>query len=75
SRLAFNDIRDTSLLAGAVVDRKDGTTAIFVEASRRIASRFTLGLELRSFVNADPRDQLYLLRRVDFLEVSFRYHF
>ena len=75
SRLAFNDTRDTSLLGGAVIDRKDGSTALFVEAGRRIASRMTIALELRSFVNADPRDQLYLLRKDDFLQVSLAYHF
>jgi hypothetical protein len=75
SRLAFNDIRDTSLLGGAVIDRKDGTTALFVEASRRIGNRFTLDIELRSFVNAAPQDQLYLLRRDDFLQLSVAYHF
>ena len=75
SRLAFNDNQDTSILGGAVVDRKDGTTAIFIEASRRIGSRLTLDFEIRSFVNADPRDLLYQLRRDDFLEVSFKFHF
>ena len=41
------------LLAGVVVDRNEGGTALFLEASRRLGERFKLDLEARGFVNAD----------------------
>ena len=38
ARLALNDVQDTQALVGAIVDREDGSTALSVEAERRLGA-------------------------------------
>jgi hypothetical protein len=38
ARIALNDVQDSAVLAGGVVDRTSGTTAFLIEASRRVGS-------------------------------------
>ncbi len=54
TRLALNDSRDTSILAGAVTDWEDGTTSGLVEAERRLGQNWKGELEARFFVATDP---------------------
>lgn len=70
ARLAFNDVQDTSLLAGATVDTDDGSTSVFVEAERRIGQNWKAELESRLFVNADIQNPLSFFERDDV--VTFR---
>jgi len=51
ARMALNDVDDTSLLVGAIVDVEDGSIAGRVEAQRRITSFLSLELESRFFTN------------------------
>lgn len=74
-RLAFNDFQDTRVLAGALVDQRDQTTYLTLEAERRLASRWSVDLEGRFFVNVSPRDiALYGVRRDDYLLLRISYH-
>jgi len=50
SRLALNDVQDTTVLSGAVVDVEDGSTALFVEAERRLGASWKLEVESRLFL-------------------------
>ncbi|MFN3197714.1 MAG: hypothetical protein ACE366_04765, partial [Bradymonadia bacterium] len=57
-RLALNDIQDTSLLAGAIVDRETGATLVTVEAERRLGDHFKLELESRLVLNTEAGQPL-----------------
>ena len=70
TRLALNDIADSAFLAGAVIDAEDGSTAMFVEASRRIGENWLAELETRLFLNTDPANLNAVFAKDDF--VNFR---
>ena len=57
-RYALNDIADTSILGGAVIDVEDGSTAVFVEAERRLGADYFIELEGRFTTNVDPLNAL-----------------
>ena len=59
TRLAFNDVQNTQLLAGAAIDQKTGASFVNVEASRRFGQSWTLDVELRAFAGI-PREDLFL---------------
>ncbi len=69
ARLAFNDIDDTSVLLGGLIDEEDGSTAIFLEAERRLTPKITLEIEGRFFVSADPSIELAAVARDDVVAV------
>lgn len=56
TRLALNDVQDTSVLAGAIVDAENGSTGALVEAERRLGQNWVIELESRIFFNVDPED-------------------
>ena len=70
ARWALNDISDTSLLGGPVIDLATGETLIFAEAERRLGSDWRVSLEARLFANADPGSIAYAIRRDGFLSLS-----
>ena len=54
ARLTLNDVQDTALLAGAIVDVEDGSTFVSAEAERRIGDDWKVELEARFLINFDP---------------------
>jgi len=56
-------VAGTAVLSGVVVDRRSGGGLYLVEAGRRVASGWTLDLELRGVWGAEPGDPLFGLRR------------
>ncbi len=58
SRYALNDIQDTQVLAGGIVDIDNGSTAALVEASRRFGENWIAEIEARIFLNVDSADLL-----------------
>ncbi len=58
TRLALNDTQDTQLLAGAIVDRQHGSSAVLVELERRMAESWLVEFESRMFLNTNPADAL-----------------
>lgn len=70
ARLAFNDIADTSMLAGAIHDLDHGATTWRLEAERRFGDTWTGKLELNLFTNPQVEDPLYSLRDDDFLRIQ-----
>lgn len=70
TRLAWNDIQDTAILAGVIVDAENGAIAGLVEAERRLGTDWFAALESRFFANTgnDPfagvfaRDSVITLR-------------
>ena len=68
-RLAFNDVGDTSILAGVIIDDQSGSMLATVEASRRLGDRWTIEIESLSFFDVPPTDLLYGVRRDDYIQV------
>ena len=75
TRLALNDVQDTQLLVGAVVDVEDGTVAARIEGERRLTNRLKLELESRLFVNVDPGNALAFLRNDSFVTLRVGFFF
>lgn len=57
-RLTLNDLDDSNILAGAIVDPDDGETVALIEAQRRLGERWTLELELRMLMNIREQGRL-----------------
>lgn len=74
-RIALNDVQSTSLLAGAVVDRRSGETSLFLEAIRRLGSRMTAEIEIRSFHNTETVSPLYFFRNDAYAQLQISYFF
>ncbi|MDE0205125.1 MAG: hypothetical protein OXP66_03765, partial [Candidatus Tectomicrobia bacterium] len=69
ARLAFNDVGDTSLLAGVIADDQTGAMLVSVEASRRIGDRWTVEVQSLSFFDVPPTGLFYTVRRDDYIQV------
>jgi len=68
-RWAANDVHDTSLLAGSVVDYQTGEMLAIVEAERRTGGTWQVGLEARIFANTVPGRPASTLRRDGFVKI------
>ncbi len=68
-RWAFNDIADTQILGGPVIDYETGEFLAFLEAERRVGERWSVELEARMIFNVDDAGLLYGLRRDDFVTI------
>jgi hypothetical protein len=66
ARLGFNDVQDSALLLGAVIDNNDQSVAAFLEAERRIGNSLTLEFEGRLFLNVDPANELAFVQNDSF---------
>ncbi len=75
SRLALNDLQDTQVLAGAIVDVDDQSVAAFIEAERRIGSHYKVELEARWFLDTEAQNPLDSLDRDSFLSLGISRHF
>jgi hypothetical protein len=67
ARLALNDEHDTTVLAGATIDRTTQATLFFVEAERRLGESWKIELEGRLFVDVPGDDPLAGIRDDDFV--------
>ena len=74
-RVARSDAQSTELLAGVIVDRKSGARAWSLEASRRLRGHAKVGVEARFFSGSSPGEPLAELRRDDYVQIAFSYHF
>jgi hypothetical protein len=75
TRLALNDIQDTSLLAGIAYDTITGETFFNVEAERRIGDSISLELRARAFSGAGPQDPTYAVVRDDYVQIVLAKYF
>ncbi len=75
TRVAFNDVQSTDLLAGVIVDRENGSTFLNIEASRRFGESYKLALEIRSFLNTAPTDFLYGFRKDNYMRLEISRYF
>ena len=68
-RWALNDVHDTSILGGPVIDYETGEMLVLVEATRRIGDDWRFELEARLFANTDLESFTYALRKDSFVTV------
>ncbi|MFV2001937.1 MAG: hypothetical protein ACC619_03045 [Paracoccaceae bacterium] len=62
ARLALSDTGDTSITAGALIDRNTGSSAIFLQAGRRLGDNWKIELDGRGFVNIADSDPMAAIR-------------
>lgn len=56
SRIAFNDVQDTSILIGGIADLESSGKIFSVEGSRRFGSNWRIELEARIFSAIEPNE-------------------
>ena len=69
-RWALNDVSDTSVLGGPLIDLDTGEALILVEAERRVGSDWKLSFDARLFGNTDPESLIHTIRRDGFVSLS-----
>jgi hypothetical protein len=75
ARLALNDFQDATALLGTLVDAENRSTALFIEAERRLGDNWKLELESRWFLNAERTDPLAAIEDDDFIQLRVSYFF
>lgn len=75
ARITWNDVQDTSLLAGALVDRNTTERAISAEFARRIGDNYKLEIEARFIAGAPQTSISYFARNDDYIQLSFLRYF
>lgn len=74
-RLALNDIQDTSLLSGVVMDRDDQSSLFLIEAERRIGDNWKLQFEGRIFLNTSDNPALNQFKNDSYLNLKIERYF
>ncbi len=74
-RFALNDVQDTQILAGIMIDRVSQAQFYNIEASRRFFESFTVDIQARFFNGAPPNDPSYFLRNDSHFRMEMTYHF
>jgi hypothetical protein len=74
TRLAFNDADDSSVLAGVAVDLNTQELFLNIEAERRFGDNLSVELQLRTFMNAEPGDALFLVEQDDYLQLRLSWY-
>ena len=75
TRLTLNDIQDSSLLAGVVVDTKTSETYFNLEAERRVGSNMVVQLRARVLTDASPGEPSYPISNDDYVQLQFSGYF
>ncbi|UCH66395.1 MAG: hypothetical protein JSW63_04500 [Ignavibacterium sp.] len=75
SRLAFNDVQSTEILAGVLVDYRGAGIYPSIEASRRVGESFIVNLEAIAFYNTEEGDLLHFFRRDNYLQLEINWYY
>ncbi|MFB3086919.1 MAG: hypothetical protein ACE10E_01200, partial [Acidiferrobacterales bacterium] len=75
TRIALNDVQDTSILAGATIDIDDQSTIFIAEAERRLSDRWSLVAKGRFFINVEDNLLLRNFENDSYVDISVRRHF
>lgn len=75
ARLTLNDVQDTALLAGTVIDTSNGSTSAFIEAERRIGDDWKAEIESRLFLVSNENDPTGQLRDDDLITLRLTRYF
>ncbi len=74
-RLALNDVQNTSLLVGAIIDPSSSETLYTIEAERRLGQHFVIELRARFFTGANPGETLFSISRDDYIQLRLARYF
>lgn len=74
-RLALNDVDDTSMIAGVIVDRHTDEKLVSIEAKTRLSEHWTLDAEARWFTDIDIDSSLNNFSQDDYIQLELAYHF
>lgn len=76
TRLVFNDIDGTQILAGVVQDLDySNVRSGFIEASSRINDHWKWRVDAWMFSSDEPAEPSFMLRRDDYVQLSLEYYF
>lgn len=75
TRLAFNDMQDTTVLAGVSYDHDTGETFVNIEAARRFGEDWFAELRVRAVSGAGPGDLTYWLQNDDYVQLQIARYF
>ena len=75
ARLALNDESSTAALAGLVVDVRNASTLVTIEAESRLSERWKAELEARLVLHAERDDPIFSFRRDDSITLRMTYSF
>ncbi len=75
TRLAFNDVQSTEIIASILGDAGRSTRALSVELDRRISDQWSLNIEAIHLLSIDQADIYYDTRRDSFIDLSLMYNF
>ncbi len=75
TRIALNDVQDTTVLAGLTFDTQSNETFVNVEAERRLGDDYVLELRARFFSGAEPEDLSFAIEGDDYLQLQLTRYF
>ena len=75
SRIVFNDVQSSEIVAGFFVDLGDRSRSFRVEGSRRFGDSWKGTLELQTFSNVDPDSQLQAFAQDNFVRAELAYYY
>ena len=74
-RFALNDVQNTQILAGVIIDSNNFAQFYNIEFSRRFFDHFVLDVEARFFNGASPGEPAYSFRNDSHFRFELSYHF
>ena len=75
TRIAFNDVQSTEIVASVFGDAGRSTRALSVELDRRISDQLSLNIEVIHLLSIDQADIHYDTRRDSFINLRLIYNF
>ena len=75
TRIAFNDVQSTEIIASILGDVERSTRALSVKLDRRISGQLSLNIEAIHLLSIDKADIHYDTRRDSFIDASLMYNF
>ena len=75
ARWAWNDVQDTSLLAGLITDTNDGSRLFSIEGERRVGDNWKIEVEGRWFVDVAEDNTLNVFRQDSYLTARLTRYF
>lgn len=75
TRIAFNDVQSTEIVASILGDASRSTRALSVELDRRLSDQLSLDIEAIHLLSIDKADIHYDTRRDSFVDLRLTYNF
>jgi hypothetical protein len=75
TRLAFNDVQDSTALLGFAYDVDTGATFVNIEADRRLGNDYVVELRGRFFTGVERDDPMFAVASDDYLQLQLSRYF